>query len=54
MIDHIADLLIVYATDVTLALASKRSRTVRLIRIVIGLVVVALIAGLIYITVRYS
>ena len=54
MIDHIADLLIGYATDVALIAASRRSRAARLIRIAIGLVVVALIAGLIYITARYS
>ena len=50
MIGEIVDLLIDYA----LTAAPRRSRTARLIRVAIGLVVVALIAGLIYITVHYS
>ena len=50
MIGEIIDLLF----DCALTAASGRTRTARLIRIAIGLVVVSLIAGLIYLTVRYS
>lgn len=54
MIDVLIEFFLFASTDVAIDKASKRYRWARILRTIMGLLVVAIIIGLIYITVKYS
>jgi threonine/homoserine/homoserine lactone efflux protein len=54
MIDDLADLAVAAVADVAIDKAAKRHRWVRILRACIGLVFIALVVGLVYITFKYS
>jgi len=54
MIDVLIEFFLLASTDVAIDKASKRYRLARILRAFTGLLFVALIIGLIYITIKYS
>mgnify|MGYP007094549023 CR=1 FL=1 len=54
MIDDFAELAVLAATDIAIDKAAKKQRWVRIARAVGGLLFLALIAGVVYVTVKYS
>ena len=54
MIDDLVEMAVVAAIDVEVEKAAKKHRWVRTVRAAIGLLFLFAIAGLIYLTVKYS
>lgn len=54
MIDDLAELAVAAAIDAATKEASKKHRWMRILLVVVGLLFFALIAGVIYITFKYS
>lgn len=54
MIEDLAELAAAAATDIAIDKTAKRHRWVRVLRIIGGLLFVALVAALIYVTFKYS
>ena len=54
MVDELIDLAVAAPADVAIDKASKHHRWVRIVRGVIGLLLIAFVIVLIYVTVKYS
>ncbi len=54
MIDDIIELAVAASADVAISRAAKRHRWVRVFQVIVGLLFLALLVALIYITVKYS
>jgi hypothetical protein len=54
MIDDLIELAVAAAIDVEVEKAAKKHRWVRILRALVGLFFLALIVGVIYVTVKYS
>lgn len=54
MIDDLVELAVAAATDVETERAAKKYRWVRIVKVIVGLLFLAAIVGLIYITFKFS
>ncbi|MDO9393748.1 MAG: hypothetical protein Q7T42_07235 [Methylotenera sp.] len=54
MIEDIAEIAVAVSTDIALDKAAKRHRSARIVRAIIGLLFLALVVALIFVTFKYS